>query len=109
MQRDEANQTTTLDATRVKHNDTLVFKGCRNGQYTIEALHTKLVIDSCTDCKFLVKGKVVSAVCDMYKCENIDFQTDVAIKTLQVDNCLGVKTQFSRTDAARPRGPRAAS
>lgn len=70
----------------MKANDTLVFKGCRDSQYTVNALHTKLVIDDCHNCKFNVVGKVVSAVADLYKCTNIDLDINVAIKTLQVSD-----------------------
>jgi hypothetical protein len=98
----------------VRTSDTLVFKNCRDGNYTIDAMHTKLVIDECVNCKFVVNGKVISAVSDMYKCENIELHSAVAIKTLQVscfawvmlagadtpistqvDNCTNVKATFT--------------
>ena len=82
--RDEKDQKTTLDSARVKATDTLIFKNCRDGHYTVNAHHTKLVIDECHDCTFIIAGKVVSAVADMYKCNNIVIDTSVAIKTLQV-------------------------
>jgi len=92
--RNESRQTTTLDAVRVKTSDTLVFKGCRDGTYTVTGMHTKLVIDECVGCKFFVNAKVISAVADLYKCENIELHSTVAIKTLQVDNCTNVKVKF---------------
>jgi len=96
--RNETQQTSTLDTTRVRTNDTLVFKNCRDGTYTIDAMHTKLVIDECVNCKFHINGKVISAISDMYKCENIELHSAVAIKTLQVDNCTNVKARFTTSD-----------
>jgi len=96
--KNESQQTSTLDAARVRTSDTLVFKNCRDGSYTIDAMHTKLVIDECVNCKFVINGKVISAVSDMYKCENIELHSAVAIKTLQVDNCTNVKATFTTSD-----------
>jgi len=96
--RDESDQTVTLDIKRIQPKDTVVFKNCKDSNYTIDAYHTKLVIDNCSNCTFIINGKVVSAVAELYKCEKIVLKLNVAVKTLQIDKCTDVEATFKANE-----------
>jgi hypothetical protein len=93
--RGESGTQLTLDNSRVKPKDTLVFKDCHNAQFTIDAYCTKVHIDDCSDCSFVFAAKVVSAVAEIYKCNRLTLDIRTPVKTLQVEGCDTVAVTFS--------------
>jgi len=73
---------------------TLYFKGCKDGEYTIDTLCTKILFESCDNLKISFNGKIVTGLVDIWKCNNITFHSNAKIGTLQVDICKGITGTF---------------
>ena len=71
-----------------------MFQDCHECEYTIDATFTKLFIQSCTKCKFIIKDKIVSATMDVYCASDLDCVFESPVLTLQVDQCNHTRFAF---------------
>eukprot|EP00300_Choanocystis_sp_HF-7_P017772 c19826_g1_i2.p2 GENE.c19826_g1_i2~~c19826_g1_i2.p2 ORF type:complete len:328 (+),score=72.34 c19826_g1_i2:62-1045(+) len=94
--------TETLEATEGATVDdgvcTLYFRECENSRFEIQSMSAKIMIDLCTNCTFVVSGKVVTATIEMYKCAANTMVLSVPIRTIQADLCDGAAFQFARAE-----------
>lgn len=75
---------------------TLYFRECVDSTYEIGTMSAKIMIDLCRNCTFTVRGKVVTAVVEMYKCQDTRVSFGTSIKTVQADLCTDLAMHFDR-------------
>jgi len=66
---------------------TIYFKNCENCEFTIESLCTKVLIESCHNCKITFNKKIVTNLVDIWKCNNTSLSVNTLVGTLQADIC----------------------
>jgi hypothetical protein len=67
----------------------LYFKGCYDGEYTVDHRTTKLLIEACHNCIFHINGPILTACTEVWKCTNVTLNSNTAVKTLQLDLTTG--------------------
>eukprot|EP01089_Gocevia_fonbrunei_P018282 TRINITY_DN6147_c0_g1_i1.p1 TRINITY_DN6147_c0_g1~~TRINITY_DN6147_c0_g1_i1.p1 ORF type:complete len:263 (+),score=56.12 TRINITY_DN6147_c0_g1_i1:328-1116(+) len=85
----------TLGADRLKDSETLYFKFCDDCEYIVDAKCTKILIESCKNTKITIKGTVITATLEVWKCEGVELHILSKVLTLQADLCRGLKVHYS--------------
>jgi len=73
---------------------TLYFKNCENCEYTIESLCTKVLVESCHNCKITFNKKIVTNMIDIWKCNNTSLSINTKVGTLQADLCKQINLEY---------------
>jgi len=94
----EKDQKIIIEQEGVKYQATLFFKNCKDCDYTINALCTKILIDGCTNTRIVFNGKIVTNIIEIWRCNNFNILANTKIHTLQVDMCRGLTAEFSTRD-----------
>ncbi|KAH3744972.1 UNC93-like protein A [Pelomyxa schiedti] len=74
---------------------TVRFWRCRDSEFEIAAVCSRITVDDCSDCTIAVGRKVLSAVVEVNHCEGLRMRFDVPVGTLQVDNSPSVSLTFA--------------
>ncbi|PRP87338.1 hypothetical protein PROFUN_01600 [Planoprotostelium fungivorum] len=94
----ETGKTETFGEEAIDARATLYFKNCSDGEYIVDTMTTKVLLEGCNNIKVVFKKKVITGLVDIWKCNNVTFESDVKIGTLQVDICKGVTGVFKSKD-----------
>ncbi|EPZ31899.1 hypothetical protein ROZALSC1DRAFT_30581 [Rozella allomycis CSF55] len=66
-------------------NTLLFFRGCKDCEYTIDNYTTKIMVQECNNLKIHVKGKIMTSVIEIWKCDTVDIDIHTKTLTLQLD------------------------
>lgn len=78
---------------------TVYFKNSKKGTYVINHNVLKIFIEHCEDITVIVNGKILTAVVEAWRCNNLVVQSAHQIKTIQLDLSKSAKFQFSNRKA----------
>mmetsp|Transcript_9440 Transcript_9440/g.13010 ORF Transcript_9440/g.13010 Transcript_9440/m.13010 type:complete len:310 (-) Transcript_9440:100-1029(-) len=84
----------TLGESDAEASHTLVFKDCHGCTINVDVMVTKIMIDGCNNCKIQFNKKIVTAMVEAYKCNDLHLESNTKIGTLQADMCKKVHAQF---------------
>lgn len=90
--------TAEIEPKDVDRKATLVFQGCSDCTYTLNALCTKVYIQHCDSFTLNINRKVVTQTLEVYKSKDVDVDINVKIKTLQIDMCDNFSVRFASKD-----------
>jgi len=71
---------------------TIYIKNCQDSEYIIDSYCTKVLIESCTNCKVYLNSKIITNTVDVWKCKDSTVHINTHVGTLQSDN--NSKVQF---------------
>lgn len=72
-----------------------MFQGCKNCDYTLSEICTKVFIQDCENLTLTVNGTVMTATTEVYKSKNIKIFVNKKIQTLQVDLCEDLHVTYA--------------
>jgi len=87
-------ETIQLKPTDVDASHTLVLKDCGDCHVTVDAMVTKIMIDGCQNTTLVLNQKIITAVVELYRCENFTVESNTKIGTLQADMCKKFAANF---------------
>ncbi|EGC32679.1 hypothetical protein DICPUDRAFT_95216 [Dictyostelium purpureum] len=94
--KDSNNETIELDKETIKNVKTTVyFKNCKDGNFTISARITKVMIESCQRCTFNFKCRIFTNTIEAWK--TVDCKVNILndqVKTFQVDMTSRMNVTF---------------
>eukprot|EP00912_Choanoflagellata_sp_UC4_P001669 UC4_evm6s1059 len=93
-----SGSTETVGEDRLKPSSTLVISGCKNCNYTVEAMCTKVFLQGCQNCKISFNAKVITATIEVFKCHSMDLTVDTYCGTLQCDMSNGIAIRFTKQE-----------
>jgi len=81
-----------------KITDTVYFKDCKDCEWTLNEVCTKLFFENCVNCKVTINQKVVTSVIDVWKCTNFQILCNTSIGSLIADVCKGVNIGYTKKE-----------
>lgn len=81
-----------------EHRATLVFQGCKDCDYTLSEICTKVFIQDCENLTLKINGTVMTATVEAYKSKNIKVFVNKKIQTMQLDLCEDVHVTYASKD-----------
>jgi len=95
---DKCGEKLLIDENCIKTIDTLCFQNCKECEIIIDEMCTKIFFDSCSGCKVSVNKRVVTAMVEVWKSQNMNLMLNVKIGTLVMDVCKVMKVCFNTLD-----------
>jgi len=99
---DKNGENAIIDSNSLKESETLFIKNCKDSSFTVTGKCTKIFVESVTNTKVVLQGMIITAVVEVWKCDNLTLEIDTKVLTLQADACKGLnityaaKEQFDR-------------
>jgi len=84
----------TLNDTSVLPQATVFFKNCHDCEYTLDAMCTKVLIESCHNTTIVFKQKIITSIIEIYKTDNFNLDIQTKVETLQADVCNGLNVKY---------------
>jgi hypothetical protein len=94
----EKGQTQLISRDNMKQEATLFIKNCEDCEYTVTGRCTKILIDSCKNTKVYLKGRILTNVVEVWKCEDFHLAVQTDVKTLQIDLCKKFNIHYDNKD-----------
>jgi len=93
----EKDQKVVVTKDQCKQNATVYFKGCENGEYTIDAATkcTKVMIEGCSNTKLVFNGRITTNMIELWKCKSVQVEINTKVLTLQIDLSQQVNIAFN--------------
>eukprot|EP00727_Mastigamoeba_balamuthi_P014436 m51a1_g9617 putative sec-c motif domain protein (381) ;mRNA; f:1088777-1090274 len=98
---DLAGERKTLTKDDIDSTATVVFSRCKDCEYTISTLCTKVFVQNCTGCTFIVTGKIVTSTMELYECSGVSVTTQTELHTAQADQCTDLSLDFGAKENIR--------
>ncbi|KAJ3113824.1 hypothetical protein HDU96_002866 [Phlyctochytrium bullatum] len=95
---DLENETRHLDATVLPPNSTVYLRKLKNCTIVVDSTVTKVLIEDCERTSVTIKGRVITQMLEIWRCNWCNLEVDTMIQTVQVDMCGGLKMRFATKD-----------
>eukprot|EP01098_Paradermamoeba_levis_P003139 TRINITY_DN1462_c0_g1_i1.p1 TRINITY_DN1462_c0_g1~~TRINITY_DN1462_c0_g1_i1.p1 ORF type:complete len:464 (-),score=154.58 TRINITY_DN1462_c0_g1_i1:24-1415(-) len=79
-----------------KHK-TLYLKNLEDCVCIIDAVCTKIFVESCKKCKFTFNGNILTNIVECWKVDQSDFEFNAKVFTLQLDICSDLQVNYAKT------------
>eukprot|EP00056_Hartaetosiga_gracilis_P006098 m.92994 g.92994 ORF g.92994 m.92994 type:complete len:357 (+) comp12378_c0_seq2:306-1376(+) len=76
---------------------TLIFANCKDCDFTVNNLCTKVFVQGCENIKLEFKSKIVTHTVEVYKTTNLDAKFHCKVGTMQLDMSKDLKFAFAKT------------
>jgi hypothetical protein len=83
---------------QVQEGFTVYFKDCHDGDYTVTAPCTKVLVERCTNFKLHLGAQIKTETLEVWRCEDAHIQINTSIKTLQADLSKRLSLSFSKKE-----------
>ena len=87
-------ETMVLDASNIDPDAVLVFSGCKQCEYTVTSLCTKIFVESCEDLVLKLVGKVVTQTVECNRLDRCNILVGTKIGTMQIEQSNKVNVVY---------------
>ncbi|KAJ3113826.1 hypothetical protein HDU96_002868 [Phlyctochytrium bullatum] len=95
---DLENETKHLDATTLPPNNALYIRKLKNCTLVVDSTITKVLIEDCEGTSVTIKGRVITQMLEIWRCNGCKLEVNTTIQTVQVDMCQDLKMHFAAKD-----------
>lgn len=81
------DQKREIDDSEVNPDEVISFSGCKDCDYTVTAMCTKIFVERCENLILRLQGKIITHTVEMDACEKVNLLLYTKIGTLQVERC----------------------
>ncbi|KAJ3246148.1 hypothetical protein HDU78_007795 [Chytriomyces hyalinus] len=92
---DKKDETFTVAPEDIPTPKALYFKGLSNCTVTVTAPCTKLQIEACEGTLFILKGRIVTQVVEVWRSSKLKLRVEAVARTVQVDDVKGLDLTYS--------------
>jgi len=91
----QKGQTILVKDDVLKPENTIFIKGCEDCTIEIRGRSTKIMIEGCRRTKIHLHSRIITNIVEAWKCVDSLLNIQAEVKTLQLDLCRKLETQFS--------------